>query len=339
MTKNKALALTVDKSTKSVDKNLAKKFAEARERGILVEDFINDFLGSFLSGDTRRAYQNDLEDFFSFLRRGGEHLTHPSDLKAFHFQLYRDELMAQGLASATVNRKLVAVRSFMKWSLAAKLIDHNPLDIVKLPKVQTESPTQAFDDEEVVRMLAAPKSGDPKGELHRIVMALLFHLGLRRAELTQLRCRDFYQDRGHIILRVHGKGEKIRLVPISPTMAQALQRYHDHLRSRGVVLEGDDYLLQTDPVKRPGEKIDGSTIYRWINRYALALGINKRVSPHSCRATVISHLLDTQQTPIRDVAIFAGHANVTTTERYDKRRQNLDKSAAYDVDFKPKKRA
>lgn len=339
MTKQKALTVVPSAATKAVDQNLARKFAEARERGILVEDFINDFLGGFLSADTRRAYQNDLEVFFDFLRRGGEHLTHPADLRAYHFQLYRDELMAQGLASATVNRKLVAVRSFMKWSLAAKLIDHNPLDVVKLPKVQTESPTQAFDDDEVVRMLAAPPAGDPKGELQRIVMALLFHLGLRRAELTNLRCRDFYRDRGHIILRVHGKGDKVRLVPISDSMAEALQRYHDFLHSRGVVLEGEDFLLQTDPVKRPGEKIDGSTVYRWINRYARALGIHKRVSPHSCRATVISHLLDTQQTPIRDVAIFAGHANVTTTERYDKRRQNLENSAAYDVDFKPKKGA
>jgi integrase len=79
--------------------------------------------------------------------------------------------------------------------------------------------------------------------------------------------------------------------------------------------------------------MDGSTIYRVIERYAKNLGINKAVSPHSCRATVISHLLDTKYTPIRDVATFAGHANITTTERYDKRRKNLDKSAAYEVDY------
>jgi integrase/recombinase XerD len=83
--------------------------------------------------------------------------------------------------------------------------------------------------------------------------------------------------------------------------------------------------------------MDGSTIYRVIEKYALSLGINKAVSPHSCRATVISHLLDTQNTAIRDVASFAGHANITTTERYDKRRKNLDKSAAYQVDYLLKK--
>ena len=340
MSKSKSLVIKVSHlPSQRVDENLARKFAEAKERGILVEDFIKDFLGGFLSSDTRRAYEGDIAAFFEFLHSGGENLRHPSALKAYHFQLYRDQLVSAGFASATINRKLVAVRSFMKWALSAKLIDHNPLEAVKLPKVQTESPTQAFDDVEVVQMINAPETGTPKGELHRIVMVLLFHIGLRRAELVNLKCRDFYQERGHIVLRIHGKGDKVRLVPVAPQVTEALTRYHAFLRGLGVELTGDDYLLQTDPLKRPGEQVDGSTIYRWIERYARALGINKKVSPHSCRATVISHLLDTQSTPIRDVAIFAGHANVTTTERYDKRRKNLDNSAAYEVDFAARKKA
>ena len=79
--------------------------------------------------------------------------------------------------------------------------------------------------------------------------------------------------------------------------------------------------------------MDGSTVYRIIERYAKKCGINKKVGAHSCRATAISHLLDTQKTPIRDVAIFAGHSNITTTERYDKRRENLDNSAAYKINY------
>ncbi len=320
-----------------VDQDLARRFLEARERGIRVEDFIQDFLGSFLSPDTRRAYQGDMDAFFEFVRRGGETLRHPADLKAYHFQLYRDELVKQGKAAATVNRRLVAVRSFMKWALAAKLIDHNPLDTVKLPKVQTESPTQAFDDEEVARMLEAPDLSTPQGNLHRLALTLLFHLGLRRSELANLRCRDFFRDRGHFVVRVHGKGDKARLVPINDVVYAELERYHQALGGRGVKLEGEDFLLQTDPVKRRGQRLDGSTIYRLVDKYARALGINKKVSPHSCRATVISHLLDTHNTPIRDVATFAGHTLVTTTERYDKRRQNLEKSAAYQVDYPTKK--
>ena len=322
----------------AVDAELARQFKEARGRGICIEDFVKDFLERFLSEDTKRAYQGDLEAFFSFLRSGGENLRHPADLAAFHFQLYRDKLLSEGKASATVNRRLVAIRSFMKWAVAAKLAEHNPLDVVKLPKIQTESPTQAFDDEEVARMLAAPDVSTPRGALHRISMVLLFHLGLRRAELTSLRLMDFQEARGHFVVRVQGKGDKIRVIPVTDTVRAELHAYYARLLRLGVRLEPDEWLLQSDPVKRRGQRLDGSTVYRLIEKYARDLGINKKVSPHSCRATVISHLLDTQQTPIRDVAIFAGHANVTTTERYDKRRQNLDKSAAYDVEFLPEKK-
>ena len=340
MARSKALTIVADSALPStgIDEKLARQFKEARERGIHIEDFFNDFLERFLSLDTRRAYQGDLDAFFGFIKSGGELLRHPSDLKAFHFQLYRDKLMAEGKASATINRRLVAIRSFMKWAVSAKLVDHNPLDVVKLPKVQTESPTQDFDDEEVARMLEAPDLNTLSGNLHRISMVLLFHLGLRRAELTGLRLMDFQEQRGHFVLRVHGKGDKVRLVPVTDTVRKELQNYCGRLLHAGVKLEPDEWLLQTDPVKRRGQRVDGSTVYRIIEKYARSLEINKKVSPHSCRATVISHLLDTRSAPIRDVAIFAGHANVTTTERYDKRRQNLDKSAAYAVDFELEKK-
>jgi len=322
-----------------LDSDIARKFREARQAGVAAHDFVKDFLGDFLSPDTKRAYEADLAAFFGFLAAGGESPGHPRDIQAYHFQLYRDHLIEQGKASATVNRRLVAVRSFMKWAVAAKLVDHNPLDVVKLPKIQTESPTQAFDDEEVSRMLAAPDVDTPTGNLHRLCMVLLFHLGLRRSELTSLRLMDFQQQRGHFTVRVHGKGDKVRLIPVNDHVRAELHGYYARLARLGVKLAPDEWLLQTNPLKRRGQRLDGSTVYRLIEKYARELGINKKVSPHSCRATVISHLLDTQLTPIRDVAIFAGHANVTTTERYDKRRQNLEQSAAYQVDFAAKKKA
>ena len=317
-----------------VNEELARKFAEASQKKTNINDFMNEFLMQFLSPDTKTAYMKDLQFFFDFLRSGDVSITHPNQIQSFHFGLYRDHLMERGLSSATVNRRLVCIRSFMKWSVAARLIDHNPLDVVKLPKIQTESPTLAFDDEEVVRMLEAPDTKTHRGALHRVSMALLFNLGLRRSELTHIRLMDFAKERGHTVLRIHGKGDKVRLIPINESVQHEIQRYLDHLKDNGVTLDFEDYLLQIDVKSKNEKPIDGSTIYRIIEKYAKDLGINKRVSPHSCRATVISHLLDTQSAPIRDVAIFAGHANITTTERYDKRRQNLKNSAAYHVDYK-----
>jgi site-specific recombinase XerD len=328
MAKKNSNALTVN-----FNPDLAKKFQEASQKKTNIKDFIQEFLVQFLSPDTKTAYIKDLKFFFDFLNSGNVAITHPKEIESYHFQLYRDHLMERGLSSATINRRLVCIRSFMKWAIAAKLMDHNPLDTVKLPKVQTESPTVAFDDHEVALMISAPDSTTHKGRTHRLVMVLLFHLGLRRSELTHIKMHQFAQDRGHVVLRIHGKGDKVRLVPINKHVQDEIQSYVNSLKNHDIELGSEDYLLQTEFSKKNSKPMDGSTIFRVIEKYARIVGITKDVSPHSCRATVISHLLDTQNTAIRDVATFAGHANITTTERYDKRRKNLDKSAAYQVDF------
>jgi site-specific recombinase XerD len=319
------------------DPELARKFQEASQKKTDIADFISEFLVQFLSEDTKTAYVKDLNFFFDFLKSGNVTIAHPSQIQSFHFQLYRDHLIERNLASATINRRLVCIRSFIKWAVAARLMDHNPLDTIKLPKVQTESPTIAFDDQEVVKMINAPDLKTHKGRTHRLIMVMLFNLGLRRSELINIKMSQFFNDRGHVVLRIHGKGDKVRLIPLNQFVYDEVLAYTDHLRDHGVDLEGDDFLLQTEINHKNERPMDGSTIYRVIEKYALSLGINKAVSPHSCRATVISHLLDTQNTAIRDVATFAGHANITTTERYDKRRKNLDKSAAYQVDYLLKK--
>ena len=318
------------------DKELKLKLIKATRQKQSIDDFFEDFLGQFISEQTKKAYLNDLRQFFSFLKRGGITITHPSQIQGAHFQVYRDDMMADKKSSATINRKLVAIRSFIKWAMALKLIDYNPLDIVKLPKVQTESPTAAFDDHEVVDLLNAPDLSTKIGQTHRLVMHLLFALGLRRSELTAIKLGDIYHERSHIVLRIRGKGDKHRHLPLGDDVQTAIQNYLDFLKENNFILEQDDYLIQSSKKGKNERPMDGSTVYRIIQKYAKICGINKKVGPHSCRATAISHLLDTQKTPMRDVATFAGHANITTTERYDKRRENLDKSAAYAVNYHKK---
>lgn len=322
---------------REINQELAQKFKQAKKKKIGIHDFVEDFLNQFVSEQTKKAYLKDLQFFFDFLKSGGEYVGHPRDINAHHFQFYRDDMIERGLASATINRRLVCIRSFMKWSLAAKLINHNPLDVVKLPKVETESPTLAFDDEEVVAMIDAPDLTTKKGVSHRMVLVMLFTLGLRRSELVNIRLKDFYTERGHNVLRIKGKGRKERHIPVNEFLYNELTNYVNALVDHGITLTPEDYLVQSHPKFKNEAPMDGSTVFRIVDKYKKQLGITKRVSPHSCRATVISHLLDTQKTPIRDVAIFAGHSKITTTERYDKRRKGLDDSAAYQVDYLTKK--
>lgn len=322
--------------TSSVDHKLAKKFKEASKKKVSIDDFMRDFINHFLSEQTKRAYLRDLNDFFEFLKSGDVTILHPSDIKGIHFQFYRDKLVDENKASATINRKLVAIRSFIKWSMGQKLIDFNPLDSVKLPKVQTVAPTLAFDDEEVLMIINATDRTTKKGSMHRLSLIMLFSLGLRRSELANIKLKDIYQERGHYILEIRGKGNKTRILPLSESIINALKEYSDSMKSHGINFENEDYLIQSSSKGKNSSPIDGSTIYRMIEKYAKICGINKRVSPHSCRATAISHLLDTQKSPIRDVAIFAGHSQITTTQRYDKRINSLENSAAYSIDYEKK---
>lgn len=323
--------------SRPVNEELALKFKQAKQKKIGIEDFVKDFLNQFVSDQTKKAYVKDLKFFFDFLKSGGEYVAHPRNIEAHHFQFYRDDMIERGLASATINRRLVCIRSFMKWSLAAKLIDHNPLDIVKLPKVETENPTLAFDDHEVVAMINAPDLTTRTGLQHRMVLVMLFTLGLRRSELVTIKLKDFYTERGHHVLKIRGKGNKERHLPINQFVYNELTNYVNGLLEHRIELNSEDYLIQSHPKFKNDIPMDGSTVFRIIEKYKSQLRIDKRVSPHSCRATAISHLLDTQKTPIRDVAIFAGHSKITTTERYDKRRKGLDNSAAYNVDYFTKK--
>lgn len=321
----------------SRDQKLADKFKEASKKKISIADFFEDFINQFLSPSTKKAYQKDLELFFGFLKSGDVVISHPSEIQGHHFQFYRDHLVSNKYSSATINRRLVAIRSFIKWAMACKLIDYNPLDIVKLPKVQTESPTSAFDDHEVVQMINSPDQSTQTGQMHKLAMILLFSLGLRRSELTGIQIKDIYQERNHYVLRIKGKGGKDRHLPLNKGVTAAIDTYSQFMATSGYYFEPEDYLLQSKKTLKQRAPIDGSTVFRIIEKYAKACGIKKKVSPHSCRATAISHLLDTQKTPIRDVAIFAGHSKITTTERYDKRRESLDNSAAYDIDYSGKK--
>jgi len=317
----------------SEENYLVEKFQKAQKKKIQIQDFVDEFIHQFLSNDTKKAYIKDLKSFFNFLQKGHQVIHHPSEIQSYHFQIYRDYLLEKKLTSATINRKLVVIRSFIKWSIAMKLIDHNPLDAIKLPKVQTEKPTVAFDDYEVVQMIQAPDINTHKGRTHRLIMVLLFNLGLRRSELINIKLKMIIKERGHTILSIKGKGNKIRAIPLNESVMKEIEEYLHAFKTNNNQLNAEDWLIQTEEKIKNSVPMDGSTIYRIIEKYAKQLGINKAVSPHSCRATVISHLLDTQQASIREVATFAGHSNIATTERYDKRRNNLDHSPAYKVKY------
>lgn len=295
---------------------------------MMLPEFVYHFLDNFTSVHTRDAYANDIKSFYAFIQ---DKKDFPQNISSQEVVSFRDSIDA---SSATVNRRLSSVRSFLSWCVSKGILEHNPAIHVKVPKIATQKPTTAFFDNEAKAMIDAPSKSSFTGVKHRLMLAMLFNLGLRRSELVNIRLRDIQVDRGHTTIVVKGKGGKMRQVPMNDFVKVCFGDYiSTYSRYSGTKLNQDDYLFQTEVAVKNVKPMNPGTVYRMVKRYADKLGIDRRVGAHSCRATVISHLLDTQKVPIRDVAIFAGHSDINTTTLYDKKRKGLDDSAAYKVGY------
>lgn len=286
-------------------------------------NIVLEFLTNFPSKSTRTAYQADLKGFFEYYNG---RFSHPSEITLAHLIQYREHLSSR-LSPMSVNRKLSGVKSFLTWCAQQNMIASNPSSSLKLVKASPEEPTLAFTDSEASQIMKQPDVTNFSGSMHRIVLELLFKLGLRRSEISQIMIRDIYEERGQRVLRVKGKGDKVRLLPIGKELWLTIQQ---HLTIFDKDLSGDAFLVHSEGFST----MNPSTVFRIVRRYAGQVGITKRVGAHSCRATVISHLLENSVSP-RDVADFAGHTSIQTTiGSYDKKRDGIKNSAAFKVNFK-----
>ncbi len=271
-----------------------------------------EFLANFTSEHTRKSYAKDIKKFVEF-----SGVTDVSQIQLINLITYRDFLKAEKASPATINRRLSSIKSLLSWCKAQGLIATNPGDSLKLSKVFQTQPTLAFSDQEVLKLL-----DEVENKKHALVLAILLNLGLRRSELTGLKWTDVMSDRGHRVIRVVGKGNKQRTLPITDNLWKYFEDY-----AREALPSPDDYVAGGSQPMNP------ATVYKIVRKYADQAGITKRVGAHSCRATVISHLLEKSVSP-RNVADFAGHSSINTTvSLYDKKRDGITNSAAYKVGY------
>lgn len=295
------------------------------------------FLANQLSDHTRRAYESDLKQFFFFLSERMD-LTDLSALRSEHIILFRKaleegRLTRRPLSKSTVNRKLAVIKSFFNWLKANRVMEENPAQFVKgYPQTQ-ESALQGLSDEETRRMLDKPNRSSRAGSLHAAVLHTLFYLGLRKGELIGLKIGDLDSERGVEVMKVRGKGHRVRILPLVPRVKVAIEHY---LWACNRDKEDKEAPLFT-PTKNPYNGVlirplNPNAITYIVQRYAKQVGILKKISPHSCRATCISNALDRKATQ-RSVQHLAGWSTPLMIQRYDKRREDLKNSAAYLVEF------
>jgi site-specific recombinase XerD len=299
------------------------------------EDRLKQSIEAFLldqrSPHTRTAYAKDLKRFVQYLlRRGLDRGVERLDRSVL--VAYKESLLSEGLQHTTVDRHLATLRSFFGWLQADGLIERNPAESVRFMNARKLSTTIGFSDEEVRRILVQPNLHTRVGAQHYAILMVLFYCGLRRSELCELRISSLFTERDTPVLRLRGKGNKERIVPLTRPVHKAIQYYFR--------ITGRDRGRRDSPLfigfrRRPGAEgearpLDPSTIFYIVTKYAKLAGVESRVSPHSCRATAISNARD-HQVPDRAIQEFAGWASTDMITRYDKRKSAIEESAAHAI--------
>jgi site-specific recombinase XerD len=271
--------------------------APASDRQTL-EDFLTSLAARSASGATIRAYRSDLTRLIDWLRR--EHLG-VANLDRRVVARYADET-GQGLAPATVARKLASLRAFLLWLSERDIIAPGAAELLRGPRRSPRVP-EALPQADVERLFAAARDADNRSMgRDSLILELLYTCGLRSAEAVGLRVGDITSDGW---LRVHGKGGRTRVLPLVVTVQRAVDNYLAHRPE-----SASDALL----LSHSGRPLDTSAVRRTIYRLARAAGLHG-VHPHTLRHCCATHMLE-GGADIRAIQEMLGHASISTTQGY-----------------------
>jgi site-specific recombinase XerD len=282
---------------------------------------------------TRRAYQGDLADFSSFVG-----IQQPSDFRKVsraHVIAWRTKLEGQALAGSSIRRKLAALSSLFEYLCEKNAVDFNPVKGAKRPKIEGyEGKTPALGDDQARSLLNAPDPTRLKGKRDRAILSTFLYHGLRRAELCRLQVGDIQMRRGVQHLQVHGKGGKLRYVPLHPNTATLIDEYLQEAAPGAAkdapfikpMRDGRRSLAADQPLTADG-------VYKILRTYAQATRIDlDSLGPHSLRATAATNALD-HEADIAKVQEWLGHANIATTRIYDRRHARPEHSPTFKISY------
>lgn len=259
-----------------------------------------------LSKNTIEAYIRDLNKLLLFIEEEKLSLISikTSDLEEFLAGLYDNNLSPRSMS-----RVISALKSFFRYFMLDNYREDNPTDLLDSPKTGLKLPV-VLSIEEIDSILSVIDVSTLEGTRNYAIIETLYSCGLRVSEITNLRFSDLYFDEGFI--RVVGKGDKQRLVPISETAIQVINNW---LIYRGQIYIKKGYEDIVFVSSRRGTALSRITVFYFIKQYAEAAGIRKDVSPHVFRHSFATHLLE-RGANIRVIQEMLGHEKIATTEIY-----------------------
>jgi len=270
----------------------------------LIDQFIDYYwLSTGASKNTLAAYRSDLKIFNKWL--AGKSLI---SVNSKHIQDYFSDRQKNNIGSSTQARILTCLHSFYEYLLANQLIKKDPTEQLSQPRLEKKLPV-FLNIQEVEKLLEAPSSSSLFGQRDRAMLELLYSCGLRVSELVNLSYHNINLKEEFI--RIHGKGNKERVLPMGEVAIDYLMKYETN--ARPMLLkngQSDSYFLSNR-----GSAMSRQNFFYIIKAYANQVGIDKPLSPHSLRHAFATHLVQ-KGADLRSVQLMLGHSDISSTQLY-----------------------
>jgi integrase/recombinase XerD len=261
-----------------------------------------------LSENSVEAYLRDVQHLTDYLQATAN-LKNPDAIVLKDLEKFTKWINELGMTNSSQARMISGLRSFFKYCLIEDIVTIDPAALLEAPKSQRKLPdTLSF--EEIEQIIAAIDLSKLEGERNRAILETLYSCGLRVSELINLKISQLYLDVGYI--RVVGKGDKERLIPIGSDAIKYIGIYREQIRNHISIKTGQEDVLF---LNRCGAGLSRVMIFLMIKSLAAKAGITKTISPHTFRHSFATHLVE-GGADLRAVQEMLGHESITTTEIY-----------------------
>lgn len=259
-----------------------------------------------LAGNSVLAYQRDVMRLVDFATA---QKLNVDEIRISHLKQLIAGLNDLGLAARSQARMISGIKQFFLFLMLEDVIKNDPSELLEMPKLGTKLP-EVLEIEEIDALIAAIDLSKNEGHRNRAMLETLYSCGLRVSELVNLRLSDLFFEEGFI--RVIGKGNKERLVPVSPSVEHEIGIYNDFIRRHQTIKPGDENIVF---LNRRGARLTRVMIFMIIKNLSNEIGLKKNISPHTFRHSFATHLIEGGAN-LRAVQEMLGHESITTTEIY-----------------------
>jgi len=276
-----------------------------------METHFHDFLTMLrvernVSNHTMDAYKRDINQYLMYL--GDLDIKNLSDVKSTHIRDYIRVLSDGGMAPASISRIISSIRTYYRFLSSENILDENPLLLINNPKLPKKLP-DVLSEKEISLIINAIQESSQFYQRDKAIIELLYSCGIRVTELCNLEMSNLFIDED--LIRVMGKGNKERLLPLGVRSKKYLDDYIKHSRNSHIKKSGSSFVF----VSRNGNQLTRAMINIILNKWTQVSGLKKSVSPHKLRHSFATHLLE-GGADLRFVQALLGHSDISTTQIY-----------------------